>query len=217
MNQDITPLPLSLRDELRRIEQDALFQAQANFDLATSKLRWTRLCLVGCSLMGGAAGLMVLLGWPGWIGVFAIIGNAVTGVAAAFGVQGASDRREAAGKQWTQLRREARNLRLVRARDITPDVFVAELDSLSVRFNDLVSVLPPLDQRALGRARDKALRGAPDEEVDEEASLSVAPTAAPPANRGSAYPPGSADGGPASAFSLGGVATRPPPPVGRQR
>ncbi|MCG8557391.1 MAG: SLATT domain-containing protein [Proteobacteria bacterium] len=152
-------LPVEIAHEIRRIEENALYNAQAHFEVAAAKSKTTKWMLVGCSAVAGVAGLLVAVGLPGWIGAVTVVANAISGVAAAFGVQEASGRHDAAGRQWTQLRHDARALRCITGPQYARDVLIAEIGSLATRYSDLNAVLPSTDNEAFERARERIQAG----------------------------------------------------------
>jgi hypothetical protein len=152
-----------LVEECKTIEENCLYNAQAHFEIAARARRINIFLLIVPAALAGLGGLLVSLDLCAVankaIGALTAILGAVATVSASLGVDRREDRHNQAANLFTALRHESRALYEAYASELPRDGFVAEVRRIGDRYNTLVEALPPTDECAFERARERIKSG----------------------------------------------------------
>ncbi len=143
----------------RSIEENSLYNAQTHFEEARRRTVWSRWLLIGPSLLSFGAGTAVALGAPRPVGVLALVGGLIAGLAGALDISQNVYRHIQAGNAFTALRHDAETLRITFGPLKTDDELVAAIRELHDRYNTLVSSTDTTSQRAFETARARIHQG----------------------------------------------------------
>lgn len=162
----------------KRVQENALYTAQAHFEIATEKGTRARVWLVLVpSLASSACGLAVALGCPAWLGAVPALAGAISAVSAFLGIEKEASAHESAGKLLTQLRHDARAVCDRSTEAIPAGFFEAEVLALEHRYGAFVASLPLTNDAAFEKARKKIQSGT--FKYDHEGAQPQTPTEPP--------------------------------------
>lgn len=148
-----------LLDKCRAIEENALYTAQAHFEEAKRQALWNRWLVIGPSVLSFGAGAAVALGAPKPLGVLALVGGLIAGLAGALDVSQGVYRHNQAGNAFTALRHDAEALRVTFAQMKTDGELIAAVELLHDRYATLTASTDVTSQTAFETARARIRQG----------------------------------------------------------
>ena len=148
-----------LLEELRTIEENCLYTAQAHFVVAARKGTVVRVVYVGASVLAATGGGLVAAGLPTWLGIFSAVGGVVGAVAAALGADQDVHSHLVAANALTKLRHEARALRETFSPTMTQEELSRETRRLTEAYNNMIQGLSPTDEKSMLQARKAIQEG----------------------------------------------------------
>lgn len=146
--------------ECSAVEENCTYTAETHHIIATRKQKLgTRLQIVPAviaAVLGVLAGTNVLTPWTIWFSVIAAAISAIGNVLNPFAEYYAHLN---AAKSFTILKQDARALRDTFSGTMNDEVFCAATQSLHDRYDDLVRLAPPTDNKVFEEARRRVRAG----------------------------------------------------------
>lgn len=156
----------SLLKECARVEENSTYSAETHHTMAKRQDLVYRMTQLVPALAAAAMGtLTVGQVVPAWVGVAATIAAVITAVGTVLNPQRSFFQHLAAAKAFTVLKHDARAAR-DRSSILSNEEALCVSANLHERYNDLVRMAPPTEDRAFNRARARIQSGVhkPDEE-----------------------------------------------------
>lgn len=146
--------------ECERIEQNCTYTAETHHIIAARQKTWyTTFQLVPAVAAAIMGTLAAGKGVPGWVAMAALLSAVVSAIGTVMNPQQGYYEHLNAAKAFTVLKHDARAQYEIFASILTPAELVVGVKSLHDRYNDLIRMSPPTDNKAFEEARKRVQSG----------------------------------------------------------
>lgn len=159
-------------EECSVIQQNCTYTAEAHHWLATAaetKAFWLEVIPAICAALSSALVAAGILG--NWLLPFTILSATVSAVTAVINPNKIYQDHLVAAKNFTTLKHDARFLREFQSTMLTDEALALAIDNLHQRYNELLKVTPPTDDKSFSKARKIIQAGMHEPDRDDAGNI----------------------------------------------